>query len=81
MDDAPLEIASGLTAADFTTDAWLRIEKYLRARREHLRAENDGDLSPERTAKLRGRIQEIGDLLDLPARYAQWLQADSPRDS
>lgn len=80
-DEAPLEIAAGFTAADFTGDTWLRLAKYLEARRQQLRTENDGDLAAESTAKLRGRIQEINDLLDLPARFAQWQHVGQPQDS
>jgi len=78
--DAPLEIAAGFVPVDFESAAWLRMVKYLEARRAQLRAENDGDLPLDRTAKQRGRIQEINDLLELPARVAQWQHADH-RDS
>jgi hypothetical protein len=80
-EQAPPEIAAGFNAGDFGGDTWRRLAHYLEARREHLRTENDGDLAVDRTAKLRGRIQEITDLLDLPRRLAQWQDAADQRDS
>lgn len=52
----------GITRNDTLSPAWMRLEKAFRARLQRLREENDsGD--EEVTAKRRGRIAEIKDLL------------------
>ncbi len=42
---------------------WMRLEKHLRERLAELRARNDADNDPVQTARLRGRIAELKDLL------------------
>ena len=44
---------------------WLKIEAHLKAKLEMLRVKNDGALSAEDTARLRGRIMEVKSLLEL----------------
>ena len=51
---------------DFQTTAWHRFEEHLNAELQKLRAKNDGDLSTEETAKLRGRIAQIKQILAMP---------------
>ena len=46
-------------------EVWLKVNKHLTERLFDLRRQNDGDLTPEETAKLRGRIAEIKVLQDL----------------
>lgn len=45
--------------------AWQRVRTHLEQRLEQHRRSNDNNLSPEETAKLRGRIAEIKYLLTL----------------
>lgn len=52
-----------LTNAERNTSAWLRIRDHLEARMAAHRRMNDNDLSPEKTAALRGAIREIQHLL------------------
>lgn len=55
---------------DFNTDVWERIEQHLHARREQLRDQLEGELTPEAAASVRGRIKEIKELLALPKKAA-----------
>lgn len=41
------------------------MKKHLEQRLEVLRAQNDGDLNPEKTAKTRGQIAEVKRILSL----------------
>ena len=45
--------------------AWKRLREHYEARLAKLRIDNDGDLDPTQTAKLRGKIAEIKLLLGL----------------
>lgn len=54
-----------LTESDIQTLVWKKLEQYLNARLETLRARNDGNLTSDETAKLRGRIAEVKATLDL----------------
>lgn len=58
-----------LLKEDFSTLTWTRFKAQITARLSDLRSSNDGDKSPEHTAKLRGRIAELKNLLalDIPA--------------
>lgn len=60
---------------DFQSETWRAIEDRANLRLEELRKRNDGDLSAEQTAKVRGRIAELKDLLTL-AQPAPALVAD-----
>jgi hypothetical protein len=54
-----------LTNIEVQTAVWKRIEAHLQQRLEHMRRNNDGDLNPVETARLRGRISMCKELLDL----------------
>jgi hypothetical protein len=55
-----------LRRADFRTETWDRLAEHLQVRLQDLRTQLETDSPPEVTAKLRGRIREIKDLLALP---------------
>jgi hypothetical protein len=56
----PIELKSGL---------WLKLVEHYTAELKTLRKKNDGNLQPDDTARLRGRIAEIKKLLALdPSR-------------
>ena len=61
-----------LAKADRVSSTWIALKKHLEQRLEVLRAQNDGDLNPEKTAKTRGQIAEAKRILslgqDLPHR-------------
>jgi hypothetical protein len=52
-----------LSERDRVSDVWLRLRERLLARLDLLRRQNDLDLTPEKTALLRGRIAELKNLL------------------
>jgi hypothetical protein len=54
-----------LGKADRVSSTWNALKKHLEQRLEVLRAQNDGDLTPEKTAKLRGQIAEVKRILGL----------------
>lgn len=56
-----------LSAEDLRSNLWKRLEAHLKVRLDALRISNDGDLTVEKTAKLRGRIAEVKTLLLLSA--------------
>ena len=56
-----------LTKPDRDSAAWLKVMKYLEGRLATLRSENDADLTPEKTAKLRGKIAEVKLLMKMNA--------------
>lgn len=60
---------------DTNSDTWRAIRLHVDARLARLRQQNEGDLDPEKTAKLRGRIAELKELLTL-AQPAPALMAD-----
>jgi len=62
MSDAP---DFKLSPEERDSAIWRGIEGKLKARLESLRVKNDGDATPEATARLRGRIAEVKDLLAL----------------
>jgi hypothetical protein len=49
--------------ADRNSSTWNKIRRHYEARLETMRRKNDGVLTPEETARLRGRIAEIKNLL------------------
>ncbi len=55
---------------DFTSAAWLHVAEWAQSRVDVLRAKNDGQLSPEATAALRGEIAAYKSLLALPKQAA-----------
>lgn len=48
-----------LTHVEKDSPLWNRLMGYLDARLKRLRIENDADRTPEQTARLRGRIDEV----------------------
>lgn len=54
-----------LNAAEKNSAVWLKIKAHLEERLEKVRLQNDADLTPDQTAKLRGRIAEIKSFLAL----------------
>jgi hypothetical protein len=63
---------------DTNSRTWLQIEAHLQARLARCRELNDSDkLDPAGTAKLRGEIAAIKDLLALPTQVAQ-VNRDDP---
>ena len=59
---------------DFRSETWRALEERCNKRLEEMRRKNDGQLSAEQTAHLRGRIAEVKELLTLvnpaPAQMA-----------
>ena len=56
-----------LTADDLRSTTWLRLAEHLRQRRAELLGQLEKDSSPEVSAKLRGRLAQIKELLALQA--------------
>lgn len=54
-----------LTAQERQSALWLKLEEYMLKKLEDLRKQNDGDMSVEATARLRGRIAQMKFLLAL----------------
>ncbi len=60
-----MEMEPALTQEERHSSLAIKMEKYLSARIDGLRKQNDGDRNAEETAKLRGRIAELKILRDL----------------
>lgn len=54
-----------LTPAEVNTPVWHKLERYLRRRLEAARERNDGPLTADETAVLRGEIKALKGLLAL----------------
>ena len=54
-----------LTDEELVSSTWLKISTHFEARLDELRQQNDGYLSPEDTARLRGRIHNCKEILAL----------------
>lgn len=54
-----------LSPAEFKAATWSKLKAHYEERLVELRAKNDTDLDPDKTARLRGRIEEVKYLLDL----------------
>lgn len=54
-----------LTKHERDSAVWKKLEAHYKAKLELRRTQNDSDKSAEETAKLRGRISEIKELLGL----------------
>ena len=50
---------------DRQSPTWRKLRKHFESRLDELRAKNDNDLSELATAKLRGQIRMVGELLAL----------------
>lgn len=57
-----------LSPDDLYSTTWLKISAHYTARLARLRKKNDQQLTPEQTAKLRGEIAEVRNLLALDSR-------------
>jgi hypothetical protein len=55
---------------------WLKLEAHLNERLSALRTNNDGDLTPEQTAKTRGRIAFAKEILALAEQREQVQEGD-----
>jgi hypothetical protein len=54
-----------LTQQDINGQVWKKIQDHLNARLLTMRAKNDGNLTADETAKVRGRIAEIKNMIEL----------------
>jgi hypothetical protein len=54
-----------LTGADKMSPVWMKLKRYFEARIEKCRKDNDSPLDAEKTAALRGRIEELKKTLKL----------------
>ena len=63
-DESPGD-AFALTPGDLISPTWARLRKHMEARLQSLRAKNDNDLDPIATAKLRGEIKVLKNLIAL----------------
>lgn len=52
-----------LDDSELRSSTWLKVQAYLLARLDAHRRANDAELTPERTAMLRGRLAEIKNLI------------------
>jgi hypothetical protein len=75
MSDEPEDLGPLFNAVDRQSTTWAKLKKYIEARIESLRAKNDGDLDPIATAKVRGQIASMKNLLTL-AQPAPANEAD-----
>jgi hypothetical protein len=66
-----------LAPSELRTSTWRRLEEHLNARLASLRAQNDNDLDEAKTAKLRGRIAEVINLLALGSSQDPAMEADA----
>lgn len=55
----------GMQDYDYKSPVWLKFKKDCEARLLKLRAQNDGELDPIKTATIRGRIREVKRILAL----------------
>lgn len=56
-----------LTESEKTSACWVRLEKHIKEQIDILRLRNDKDMDAVATAKLRGRIFELNNILNLAA--------------
>lgn len=54
-----------LSETDKQSAAWGKVQAYLTQRLAELRISNDGDCSPDATARTRGRIAEVKAMMQL----------------
>ena len=57
-----------LTEQDLRDPLWLRLQEHFEERLANHRARNDHDMTPEKTARLRGQIAEAKYLLALASQ-------------
>lgn len=63
-DESPDNVFT-LTPGDLISPTWARLKRHMEARLQSLRAKNDNDLDPIATAKLRGEIKVLKNLIAL----------------
>lgn len=66
---------------DFASAAWVQVARWAQQRVDALRLKNDGALTPEETAHVRGQIRAFKSLLGLPEDAARARSAGSVDDS
>jgi len=54
-----------LTEHERLNPVWPKLMKYMEAKLQELRAQNDAELSPEKTAFQRGKIAQLKSLMNL----------------
>jgi hypothetical protein len=54
-----------LSESEKVSACWVKLEKHIKEQIEILRLRNDKDIDPIATAKLRGRIFELNNILNL----------------
>jgi hypothetical protein len=59
------ETKFSMTPADRQSAVWLKLKEHYTQRLSLLRAQNDGNLDAEATAKIRGRIAECKQIMSL----------------
>lgn len=72
----PKEPAFRLDRLDLDSRTWKRLRAHLEGQLHKARRQNDNDIDPIRTAKLRGRILVIKDLLALGDPQPRQVVAD-----
>lgn len=65
-----------LTPNELRTSTWRKLKEHLDARLVALRVKNEDDLDPVKTARVRGEIKVIKDLLALDASSDPAMVAD-----
>ena len=63
-------------SGDAQTHTWAKLKKHIGAEIEKLRARNDSDLDPIKTAALRGEIKALKNLLALETDQATVVNED-----
>ena len=54
-----------LTPLELQSSTWIKLSSHFRERLDQLRGQNDGDLGEVDTARLRGRILMLRELLEI----------------
>lgn len=75
-DDGQPQTAPRLTREDIGTKTWKRLRAILLEKQERLRAKNDADHDPIRTAHIRGKLAAVKDLLALEKNPAPAVVAN-----
>lgn len=70
-----------LEKGDLSSPTWSKLRRHMEAQLDKLRRENDKDADPVRTAKLRGRIAQLKNLLALGNPQAPAMVADEEQGS
>lgn len=63
--EKPLRLETG----EIQSPLWVKLKRHLEQRLAQLRQDNDGELSPEATAKIRGKIAAIKECLELETEF------------